>query len=151
QSARQAVSPAADEAALDYWQEQLASGPTRIELPADFPRASRGAVEAAGLSAALLPALVARLHELSRAHHVAREALLLTAFAALLARYAQQEDLVVLVRAESGPDCLVSTLLPVAIAVSRDHEFGALLGPTQEALLAGRTRGLLPLPTVAAR
>jgi amino acid adenylation domain-containing protein len=90
---RARLDPSALEAELDWWQQTLAGAPA-LELPTDHPRRSRTGGEA-GVHAFDIPAGVAR-PVLARGHAEGCTAFmtLLAAFATLLGRYADQEDVV---------------------------------------------------------
>ncbi|TMR94446.1 non-ribosomal peptide synthetase/MFS transporter [Nonomuraea basaltis] len=77
-----------------YWRERLAGLPP-LELPTDFPRPPELTYRGAAHHFAVNPALVTRLERLGREHGATPYMVLLAAFAALLGRYAGQEDVAV--------------------------------------------------------
>ncbi len=75
---------------LDYWREQLAHAPTRLDLPTDRPR-SAIQTYAGALHPVEIPAeLTEALRRLGRHHECTLFMTLLAAFQTLLARYSQQ-------------------------------------------------------------
>ena len=82
-------------AELAWWREQLVGAPTVLDLPADRPlpavQSFRGAVHRVGFD----PALVAALRGLARERGATLFMALLAGCGALLARYADQEDLLI--------------------------------------------------------
>jgi amino acid adenylation domain-containing protein len=92
---RQHLSKAVLETQFAYWKEQLAGAPPLLELPTDRPRASiqtfRGGSEEFHLHANLTQ----KLKTLSQTSGATLFMTLLAAFAILLSRYSQQEDIVI--------------------------------------------------------
>jgi amino acid adenylation domain-containing protein len=80
---------------LNYWKQQLADAPARLNLPIDRPRATvpsyRGAQEVLLLS----PEITAGVNELCRSENVTQFMVLLSSFKLLLSWYAGQDDIVV--------------------------------------------------------
>ncbi|MFI6790565.1 amino acid adenylation domain-containing protein [Nonomuraea sp. NPDC050383] len=77
-----------------YWRERLAGLPP-LELPTDFPRPPELTYLGAAHPFQVDPALVTRLERLGREHGATPYMVLLAAFAALLGRYAGQDDVAV--------------------------------------------------------
>ncbi|MEV0151285.1 MULTISPECIES: amino acid adenylation domain-containing protein [unclassified Nonomuraea] len=77
-----------------YWRERLAGLPP-LELPTDFPRPPELTYLGAAHPFQVDPALMTRLERLGREHGATPYMVLLAAFAALLGRYAGQEDVAV--------------------------------------------------------
>ncbi|MBP5974477.1 amino acid adenylation domain-containing protein [Brasilonema sp. CT11] len=92
---RQWLSGEVLESQLDYWKQQLAGAPALLELPTDRPRppvqAFRGSSETFELSAELTQ----QLKHLSQHSGATLFMTLQAAFALLLSRYSQQENIVV--------------------------------------------------------
>ena len=88
-----------DQAALDhglaYWKEQLAGIPQQLALPTDRPRPARPSYAAEACAVSLSAAQVTGLKSLSQAHQATLYMTLLSALAALLARYSGQEEILV--------------------------------------------------------
>ncbi|MBT2230238.1 non-ribosomal peptide synthetase/MFS transporter [Nonomuraea sp. NEAU-A123] len=116
-----------------YWRERLAGLPP-LELPTDFPRPPELTYLGAAHSFAIDPGLVARLDRLGREHGATPYMVLLAAFAALLGRYAGQEDVAVgsPVAGRSLPEldglvgCFIN-MLAMRVDLSGDPSFLGLL------------------------
>ncbi|HEY0737422.1 MAG TPA: amino acid adenylation domain-containing protein [Herpetosiphonaceae bacterium] len=80
---------------LAYWQRQLANAPTILELPTDYPRPPAQTFRGGRQVFALPQPLTAELHALSQREHTTIFMLLLAAWATLLARYANQEEVLI--------------------------------------------------------
>ena len=83
------------EAQLAYWQTQLAGAPTVLALPTDHPRPANPTLRGARQPLVLPERLAAALAALSRREGATLFMTLLAAFQLLLARYTDQEDLLV--------------------------------------------------------
>ncbi|WP_437978877.1 amino acid adenylation domain-containing protein [Sorangium sp. So ce295] len=79
---------------LDYWRRQLADLPT-LELPTDRPRPAAPNLAGARHCVALSRELTLRLKALAREQGVTLFVVLLSAFKAMLCRYARQDEIVV--------------------------------------------------------
>ncbi len=79
---------------LGYWRQQLAGVPSRLELPADFPRSARQAHRGAIQSGALSPALTQDLKQLAQTYHATLFLVVLGAFEVLLQRLSGQDEFV---------------------------------------------------------
>ncbi|MEU4232964.1 amino acid adenylation domain-containing protein [Nonomuraea sp. NPDC026600] len=116
-----------------YWRERLAGLPP-LELPTDFPRPPELTYLGAAHPFAIDPGLVARLDRLGREHGATPYMVLLAAFAALLGRYAGQEDVAVgsPVAGRSLPEldglvgCFIN-MLAMRVDLSDDPSFLGLL------------------------
>ncbi len=80
---------------LNYWKQQLAGIPPRLELPIERTRQLGQTFEGASVPLTLTPELTQEIRQLSRQLGVTPYMTLLTAFAILLARYTGQEDIVI--------------------------------------------------------
>ncbi|BCL84563.1 amino acid adenylation domain-containing protein [Ktedonobacteria bacterium brp13] len=80
---------------LVYWKQRLADAPPVLELPTDYPRPTVETFRGAYTAFTLPASLVAAVKELSQHEGVTPFMTLLTAFQVLLARYSQQDDIVV--------------------------------------------------------
>ncbi|HZF09459.1 MAG TPA: condensation domain-containing protein, partial [Thermoanaerobaculia bacterium] len=78
---------------LDYWRRQLAGAPLVLELPADRPRPAVQTYRGAALPVPLPAALADRLDGLARERRATLFMALFAAFASLLGRVTEQEDL----------------------------------------------------------
>ncbi|MBW3655509.1 MAG: amino acid adenylation domain-containing protein, partial [Gemmatimonadetes bacterium] len=80
---------------MAWWKERLAGAPEVLELPTDRPR-SAARTQRGGLVSTALPAeTVARLDALARGEGATLYMVMLSAFQALLAKYARSDDVVV--------------------------------------------------------
>src|SRR5215472_15538878 len=80
---------------LSYWKKQLVGAPANLELPTDRPHPAVRTFLGARASLALSKALAEKLRELSRQESATLFMTLLAAFQTLLARYTEQDDIVV--------------------------------------------------------
>ncbi len=136
---------------VDFWREQLAGAPTRLELPADHPRPVVQAFEGAGCSRAMAPAVAARLRAFCAGEKVTPFLALLAAFEGLLSRHTGQEDLLVgtpvagRTRAElEGMIGLFVNNLVVRADLSGEPSFRQMVSRTKQTVLAGYSRQEAP-------
>jgi amino acid adenylation domain-containing protein len=80
---------------LDYWQKQLADAPALLSLPTDRPRPAVQSFAGAHLPFTLSWELSQKLTQLTQEQGVTLFMTLLTAFAVLLYRYTEQEDILI--------------------------------------------------------
>lgn len=80
---------------LGYWKRQLEGAPARLDLPTDRPRPRVRTLAGAAVPIALDAALADRLGEVARRHDATLYMLLLASWAAALARWSEQEDVLV--------------------------------------------------------
>ena len=80
---------------LDYWRGKLKAAATLLELPADRPRGAVQTFEGRHLSGALSPELTARLRQLAADNGSTLFMVALAAFNVVLARYSNQEDILI--------------------------------------------------------
>ena len=80
---------------LQYWKQQLAGIPERLELPTDRPRPAMQTFAAEVCHVSVPAQLTAALKGVSRQNQATLYMTLLSAFALLLSRYSGQEDIVV--------------------------------------------------------
>ena len=83
------------EAQLAYWRRRFKDAPAMLQLPADHPRPSVQTFQGTHLLYELPPKLALALKELSQREGATLFMTLLATFAALLARYSRQEDLLI--------------------------------------------------------
>ena len=119
---------------LAYWTNHLTGIPRRLELPTDRPRLAQQTFAAGRHDRNLSPALLARLRQISRAPAATLYMTLLTALDVLLARYTDQEDIVVgspiANRRASGLEGLIGFFVNKLVMrqrVAPDLAFGTLL------------------------
>ena len=79
---------------LDYWKQQLAGAPTRLDLPTDRPRPAVQTFQGASRQLELSPELTQSLKALSLRENASLFMTLLAAFQVLLFRYTGQDDFV---------------------------------------------------------
>jgi amino acid adenylation domain-containing protein len=131
------------EAQLAFWRESLAGAPAALELPGDRPRplvqTSHGGREVWSPPATLLGSL----QQLGRGRGVTLYITLLAGFAALLSRYAAQEDVVigspVAGRTRTETEGLIGffvNLLVMRVQAAGGSSFGELLERTRQTTLA---------------
>ncbi|MBG1251485.1 non-ribosomal peptide synthetase [Burkholderia pseudomallei] len=119
---------------LDYWRAQLDGTLPVLQLPTDFKRPPQASGGGEAFSFAFDDALAARLQAVAQRHHVSMFMLLLAAYAALLARYARQDDLLIGVPAlgrtrpefESVVGFFVNTLV-IRVRANPSTTFASLL------------------------
>ena len=87
--------PENDQSQLAYWKEQLVGAPVLLELPTDRPRPSTQSFHGAAAAFSFSPQLRAKLQALSQESGASLFMVMLAAFSALLARYANQRDIVI--------------------------------------------------------
>lgn len=80
---------------LDYWQDHLRGAPPLVELPLDRPRQAGTGFRAGVVRLRLEPELTGRLRRLSRESETTLFVTLLAAYALLLSRYGNPEDVVI--------------------------------------------------------
>ena len=80
---------------LEYWSARLADAPALIELPTDKPRPAVQTFNGSGESRVIDADLSAALQALARSENTTLFILLLTAFSALLSRYASSDDIII--------------------------------------------------------
>ncbi|MGA9770371.1 MAG: amino acid adenylation domain-containing protein [Blastocatellia bacterium] len=139
------------ESQLSYWKQQLASAPPVLEIPADRPRPPIQTLEGAHQSNYLQDSLQAKLKALSNAEGSTMFMTLLCAFAALLNRYSNQDDILVgtpvLNRDRVETEGLIgffTNTLVMRIDVSGNPTFRELLHRVRDAALAAYAHQDLP-------
>ncbi|WP_375328979.1 amino acid adenylation domain-containing protein [Microcystis sp. BLCC-F210] len=80
---------------LDYWQKQLAGAPALLSLPTDRPRPNQQSFAGGHLPFSLSLELTEKLTQLTQEQGVTLFMTLLTAYAVLLYRYTEQEDILI--------------------------------------------------------
>lgn len=136
---RRRLDPARLEHLRAYWLGQLTGAPSRLELPTDHPRKQDGASRRGAVERFVLPpALSEALRRTNQTSGTTMFATLLTGFALLMARYANQDDVVIGAPASlrDHPDLEPLIGMFVNTVVLRVHLDG---DPTLEELL-GRVR-----------
>ena len=136
---------------VDYWREQLAGAPGRLELPTDRPRPSVQTYRGHFHEFAFDADLADRVREFARGQRVSVFMVLLAAFDTLLHRYAGVDDLVVGVpvsgRHHEGVEPLLgffSNTLAIRSDLSGDPTFAELLTRVRGATLEAQAFQDLP-------
>jgi amino acid adenylation domain-containing protein len=80
---------------MRYWREVLAGAPPALDLPTSFPRPRRQSYRGASEPLRIPPEVLRRLDRVAAESGVTRFALLAAGFAAVLARYTGEPDLVI--------------------------------------------------------
>jgi amino acid adenylation domain-containing protein len=127
---------------LEYWTQKLAGAPTLLEIPTDKPRPSEQSFRGATLRTVLPLPLLQRLSAFGESQGSTMFMVLLSAFAALLSRYSDQDDVVVAtpvanrnrVELEQLIGLLVNTLA-VRVQLGDDPSFAELLRSVRETAL----------------
>ncbi|MCT8285390.1 non-ribosomal peptide synthase/polyketide synthase [Xanthomonas translucens pv. translucens] len=140
---------------LDFWRTHLRDAPALLELPTDRPRPPLQDTSGDDVELILDEHLSLRLQALAVQHGVTIFGLLLSAWAALLARYSGQTDLVIGTpsagrnRSELEPliGFFVNTL-PLRIDLSARPTFLELLDQVQTKLLAAQAHQDLPFERI---
>ena len=147
---REWLSGATQEKLLHYWRKRL-SGLRLLELPADYVRPPVQTFHGAREPFALPPDLTAALRNLNRQEGVTLFVLLLAGFAALLARYAGQDEIVVGTssagRNSREHEALIgffANTLVLRIDASGDPSFRTLLTNSRETVLDAYAHQDLP-------
>ncbi len=139
---------------LDYWHGALADAPMVLDLPTDRPRPSMQSF-AGGIVRQRLDIdsvdVVAAVEKLSKGLGATPFMLLLAAFAAVLSRWAQTQDLVIATpvadRDQPQTQPLIGFLLntlPLRVRVGGDESFSELVGHVREVALGGFAHQDLP-------
>ena len=134
---------------------ELSGAPEGLALPTDRPRraaAGGGGGRGGTVPVALLPGLSARLFARARASGATPFQLAFAALAALLARLARADDLVIGVPVAGRTHAEVEPLIglfvntvPVRLRLDGEPSFSALLERARRAVLGGLSRGDVPL------
>ena len=140
---------------LSYWKKQLSGAPAMLELPMDRPRPAVQTFQGARQSVLLPKSILKGLNELSRQEGVTLFMTLLAAFQTLLARYTNQEDIVVgspiayrnRAEIEGLIGFFVNTLV-LRTDVSGDPSFRELLGRVREVALGAYAHQDMPFETL---
>ncbi|MCY0989399.1 amino acid adenylation domain-containing protein [Nannocystis sp. ILAH1] len=140
---RRALSGERHAAALARWRARLAGAPSLLALPTDRPRGDAPAHRGARVAFTASPAALAPLRRLARAGGATLSQAVLTVFAAVLRRFADQDDLVIgltaaargRVELEAVAGFFVNTL-PIRLDLADDPTLPTLLARVRDAVLA---------------
>jgi len=124
---------------LAWWRKRFAGPPPLTDLPADHPRPPRHTWRGDTVSFALDPQLLSDLRAQAAAHQVTTFALVLAAWAALVHRLTQGQDVVIAAPVDArdadglaGMIGMLVSLLPLRLAVSGDQSAASLIRQAQE-------------------
>jgi surfactin family lipopeptide synthetase A len=133
---------------IAWWQDALRAPPV-VELPTDGLRPPEQSVRREFHTFRLPDAVTDSLSRFSNYQRAIEEAVLVTATAGLLARFAHAEDLILGFTGQketSGPEALGTgardTLLPLCLAAEPDTSFAAMLERVQAAIREARNHAL---------
>lgn len=140
---------------LAYWRETLADAPSAIELPFDHPRPARQTYRGESLRLALPSALAESVRRCAAEWGATPYALMLTAYAVLLARYGAVDDVVIgagmanrrTLASERLLGMVVNTVA-LRIDLAGDPTVGELLGRVQRTVLAAQAHQDVPFERV---
>ena len=138
-----------------FWRTELADVPAALPLPTDRPYPAVQTFAADGLDAAIDQSLAAELRQVAARHGTTLFAVLLAAYAAVLARLTGERDLLVAVpmAARTRPETesvigLFMNTVPIRIAVDPDASLGELAGSVHAATARALAHQDLPFARV---
>lgn len=139
----------------EFWQQQLVGAPPLLDIPTDMPRPTTISFRGAHHFFTLPASLNSDLREFSRQQGVTLFMLLVTAFKAMLCRYAQQDDIVIgspvsgRLRPETR-DLVGFLAYPIALRtdLSGDPTFVELLQRVRQVVLAAYEHQEMPFAKV---
>lgn len=140
---------------VDYWRNQLAGAPARLELPTDRPHTQNRTTDGATHSFTIARDVVAKLEGVSRSEKATPFMVVLAAFAALLSRFSGQEDVLMGTMISGRPRVELERLIGffvntivIRVDVSGNPSFRELLRRVREATLGGYAHQDLPFEKV---
>ncbi|MDH6117663.1 amino acid adenylation domain-containing protein [Kitasatospora sp. GAS204B] len=141
--------------AMAYWRRQLADAPAQLQLPTDWPQ-PRVPSNAGDVRSFLLPPQLAQQAQaLGRKKRVTKFVVLLSAYAALLARLTAAKEVVIGVPVSGrtsleveGVVGLFVNMLPLRVRVRPGLTFAELLPQVRDTFLAGHEYQDLPFQQV---
>lgn len=141
-----------------YWSEQLADAPSSLHLPTDRPRPPVQTYEGAVHHFQLSTDLTARVRALAMTSGATPYTALLTAYAVLLHRYSDQDDLVIgspmAARERPGINEVVGYFAnpaPVRVSLRGDPTFATLLGQVRATVHGALEHQEYPFPVLIER
>ncbi|WP_406320103.1 amino acid adenylation domain-containing protein [Streptomyces sp. NBC_01637] len=140
---------------LDHWRAALAGAPAALELPTDRPRPPEFTFRGDVVRFEFAPDEYALLRSRAREAGVTLYSLMLTAFAALMSRYSDQDDFVLgvgvanrrLTEAEPLIGMMVNTV-PLRVRLDGDPTFRALLNRVHATAVEGYVWQDIPLQSL---
>ncbi|MFB7501999.1 non-ribosomal peptide synthetase [Streptomyces broussonetiae] len=154
---RKALSPLTEHRQLAYWKQQLDGAPPLLELPADRPRPSRQSFRGDLVEFVLAPDTTTRLAEAAARARVTPYVVLLTCWAATLARFSRTDEVVIGTPVGNRDHPQTASLvgffvktLPLRVDLSGDPSFEDLLGRVQRTFLQGLDHLDVPFQRIVA-
>ena len=136
---------------LGYWREQLRGAPRVLTLPADRPRPARQSSRGAVANAVVGAELTRRLAAVAQDANATMFMVFLTGFAAVLARYARETDIVigtqVAGRTHTELDPIIgmfTNTIPLRMSLAGDPSFAGLLGRVRDTTLDAMSHQEVP-------
>lgn len=140
---------------LKYWQENLKNVPPVLSLPTDFPRPQISTFQAKAKPFELNKQLMLKLRDFSQQKRVTLFMTLLAAFALLLQRYSEEDDIVIgspiANRNQREVESLIGFFaypLPLRIRLSNDASFGELVEEVRHSTLDAYNHQNTPLSKI---
>jgi amino acid adenylation domain-containing protein len=138
-----------------FWRAELAGAPSSMPLPADGPYPARQTFAGGSIDTTLGTGLAGELRDFAARNGVTLFAVLLTAYAVVLARLTRSDDLVIAVpmAARTQPETesvvgLFMNTVPVRIQVNRDGTLGDLVQTVHAAATRALAQQELPFARV---
>ncbi|MFH8293688.1 amino acid adenylation domain-containing protein [Streptomyces sp. NPDC018059] len=143
---------------VEHWCTQLRDASFTLELPTDYQRPSRMSFHGASHSFTLPASLGVEVAEAARRWSVTPYVVMLAGWAAVLGRYAGQEDLLVgtpmVGRTEPGTEEMIGmfvNVLALRIRPERDQTFLGLVNQTRQVSIEGLVHQEAPIEKVVER
>ncbi|MCL6733989.1 non-ribosomal peptide synthetase [Streptomyces neyagawaensis] len=143
---------------VEHWCTQLRDASFALELPTDYRRPARMSFHGASHSFTLPASLRDELAAAARRWSVTPYAVMLAGWAAVLGRYAGQEDLLVGTpmagRTEPGTEEMIGmfvNVVPLRVRPERDQTFHGLVNQTRRASIEGLAHQEAPIEKVIER
>ncbi|WP_437297431.1 amino acid adenylation domain-containing protein [Sorangium sp. So ce426] len=148
---REQMKDSARAALLAWWKERLLDAPPLLELPSDHPRPAIQSLRGATVSFRIDAPLAERLGELSAQRGMTVTMVLMAAFAVLLHRYTQRDDLLIGMpsanRARMDLEEIMGffvNIVPLRVDLSGDPSFDELLQRVRQLCLEAYEHDMLP-------
>ncbi|MEU5689974.1 hypothetical protein DEJ48_02550 [Streptomyces venezuelae] len=143
---------------IEHWCTQLRDAPLALELPTDYRRPARMSFHGASHSFTLPASLGVELAEAARRWSVTPYVVMLAGWAAVLGRYAGQEDMLVGTpmagRTEPGTEDMIGmfvNVLALRVRPERDQTFLGLVNQVRRASIEGLVHQEAPIEKVIER
>ena len=143
------------DAGLTYWRKQLAGAPTVLDLPSDKPRPAAQSFQGDEIRFDIPAGLARRLRAFARSRQSSLFCVMLAGFAATLARFAAQDELVIgsgfANRQHAQVDELIGmivNMLPLRLNLGDDPNFDVLLKRAHTASMEAMALQEIPFETI---